>query len=414
MLINTSPAYPSQLTNQAYFRLYNLIAKSYIALYSFDTLLHIIFTILFFLKFKSFNKIVRFIGKSRPRNRKRKKHWTRRFKTKVPYFYLKSSRKNKITMTYTNIKLYKLFWYNNDIFQISNLDFIKRYAVFGKRPRMLKNILRRIIKKSQKKNYLKKFKYANFNNIKSFKRNYNINSLLGLFGGVANKLSKSRKLRKMVRRGSMRAVNFKKIFFKALIDGRGLTKLILNKKHKSKRSFTNIVSASTHTTFFKRINDLELSLFNLVLRSRFTTSIKDAFKWVKLGMVFVNNKPTFNPYRPLVLGDRIQLTINNSYYFYKKTHSNKNKKDVAKLKSKLWLKNKGKFNLFRKRSKVWPKWILRTIYYKTLIPNFLEVDFLSLTSVIVYLPKIIAEYDSVLWRYINIYNFRLYNWRVIN
>jgi hypothetical protein len=52
-------------------------------------------------------------------------------------------------------------------------------------------------------------------------------------------------------------------------------------------------------------------------------------------MIFVNNKPTFNPYRPLVLGDRIQLTINNSYYFYKKTHSNKNKKDVAKLKSKL-------------------------------------------------------------------------------
>ena len=74
MLINTSLVYPLQLTSQAYFRLYNLIAKSYITLYSFNTLLHIIFTILFFLKFKSFNKIVRFIGKSRPRNRKRKKH----------------------------------------------------------------------------------------------------------------------------------------------------------------------------------------------------------------------------------------------------------------------------------------------------------------------------------------------------
>lgn len=34
---------------------------------------------------------------------------------------------------------------------------------------------------------------------------------------------------------------------------------------------------------------------------------------------------------------------------------------------------------------------------------------MSLTSVIVCMPKIIAEYDSVLWRYINIYNFRLYN-----
>jgi len=388
--------------------------RTFTASYSFYTLLHITFTILFFLRFKSFNKVIKFIGKSRPRRRKRRRSWARKFKNKVPYFYLKSSRKNKITMTYNNIKLYKLFWFNNDVFQASNLDFIKRYAVFGKKPRMLKNILRRVTKKSQKLNYLKKFKYSTFSNIKSFKRNYNVNSLLDLFGSVTSKLSKSRRLRKICRKRPMRSVNFKKFFFKALIDGRSLTKLILNKKHKSKLNFTNIVSASTHTTFFNRINSLELSLFNIVLRSRFTTSIKDAFKWVRRGMVFVNSKPVLNPYRSLTLGDRVQLTINNNYYLYKKTHSTKNKKDVIKLKSKLWFKNKGKFNLFRRRSKLWPKWILRTVYYKTLIPNFLEVDFMSLTSVIVYLPKMITEYDSVLWRYINIYNFRLYNWRVTN
>jgi len=72
-------------------------------------------------------------------------------------------------------------------------------------------------------------------------------------------------------------------------------------------------------------------------------------------MVFLNGKPTFNPYKPLTLGDRLQLTINNKYYFYKKAHANKNKKDIAKLKSKLWLKHRGKFNLFKKKSKVWPK-----------------------------------------------------------
>jgi len=200
---------------------------------------------------------------------------------------------------------------------------------------MLKNILRRVTKKSQKLNYLKKFKYSTFSNIKSFKRNYNVNSLLDLFGSVTSKLSKSRRLRKICRKRPMRSVNFKKFFFKALIDGRSLTKLILNKKHKSKLNFTNIVSASTHTTFFNRINSLELSLFNIVLRSRFTTSIKDAFKWVRRGMVFVNSKPVLNPYRSLTLGDRVQLTINNNYYLYKKTHSTKNKKDVIKLKSKL-------------------------------------------------------------------------------
>lgn len=52
-------------------------------------------------------------------------------------------------------------------------------------------------------------------------------------------------------------------------------------------------------------------------------------------MIFVNNKPLFNPYRALSLGDRLQLVISNKYYLYKKTHTTKNKKDVAKLKSKL-------------------------------------------------------------------------------
>jgi len=202
----------------------------------------------------------------------------KRYRTKVPYFYLKSSRKNRLTITYTNVKLYKLFWYNSDVFQVSNLNFIKRYAVFGKKPRMLKNILKRIIKKSQKGKYLKKFKYTSFNNIKGFKKNYNVSTISGLFNGSVSKLSKHKKFKRTKRVKPMRSFDFKKIFFKALIDGRSLTKLLFNKREKSRSSFVNLVSASAHTTFFKRISNLELSLFNLVLKSRFTTSLRDAFK----------------------------------------------------------------------------------------------------------------------------------------
>lgn len=200
---------------------------------------------------------------------------------------------------------------------------------------MLKNILKRIIKRPRKLKNLKKFRYSSFSNVRSFKKNYNINSLLGLFRGITNRFTKLKRFRSRMRRKSIRVVNFKKFFFKTLIGSRDLTKLVLNKKQKSKRNFTSMVSASTHTTFFNRINNLELSLFNILLRSKFTTSIKDAFKWIKRGMVFVNNKPLLNPYKALNLGDCLQLVINNRYYLYKKTHSIKNKKDVIKLKSKL-------------------------------------------------------------------------------
>lgn len=112
MLINTKVKDQFYVLNrQTYFRLYNLLVNARMIVYNFYTMLHIVFTILFFFKFKSFNRVVKFIGKSRPKRRRkrRRKHWVRRFKKKVPYFYLKSVRKNKVTLTYNNIKLYKLF-----------------------------------------------------------------------------------------------------------------------------------------------------------------------------------------------------------------------------------------------------------------------------------------------------------------
>ena len=375
------------------------------------------YTILFKLfenKFLSQTKISKFIGRSQIIKKRRKKKWLRSFKTKVPYYYLNSSRRLILPKTYTKLKLYKLFWGNSDIFQSSTLSFIKRYAVFGKRSKMLKNILKRIIKKSKKKKTLKRYKYNLLQKNYTFRKNSNINTISGLFSGITSTLTKSRKQWKTKRIKKIKTVMFKKFFFKTLIEGRKLVKLVLRRRHKRKSSFSNMISASTHTTFFNRLHKLEFSLFNIVLRSRFTTSLRDALSWVNKGLIFINNTPCINPYASLELGDRVQLIITNSYFIYKKTYFAKNKKDVAKLRAKLWLKNHGSFNLFRKRSKCWPQWILRTAYYKSIIPNFLEVDYLTLSAVIVCLPKNIIEYDSVLWRYLNIYNFRLYNWKVIN
>jgi hypothetical protein len=365
-------------------------------------------------KFLSQTKISKFVGRSQIIKKRRRKKWLKSFKTKVPYYYLNASRRSTLPKTYTKLKLYKLFWANSDIFQSSTLNFIKRYAVFGKRSKMLKNILKRIIKKSKKKKTLKKYKYNLLQKGYTFKKNSNINTVSGLFSGITNTLTKVRKQWKTKRMRKIKTVTFKKFFFKTLIEGRKLVKLVLRRRYKRKNSFSNMISASTHTTFFNRLHKLEFSLFNIVLRSRFTTSLRDTLNWVNKGLIFVNSTPCINPYASLGLGDRVQLMVTNSYFIYKKTYFTKNRKDVAKLRSKLWLKNHGSFNLFRKRSKCWPQWILRTAYYKSIVPNFLEVDYLTLSAVIVCLPKNIIEYDSILWRYLNVYNFRLYNWKVTN
>ena len=319
-------------------------------------------------------------------------------------------------MTYNTIKYYKLFWYNSDLFQVTNLNFIKRYAVFGKRSKMLRSILKRVLRKTKK--FLKRtrsYKYISSRQAYHLKNTSNVVSLAGLLGRKFTVLKKAMKLKRFIKKSRRkRPIFFKKSIFKSLIEGRQLIKLIFHKNNKGKRVLRSFISASAHTTFFERITKLELCLFNLILRSKFTTSIKDTLMWIKQGFILVNGITNVNPYSVLTLGDRLQFTISNRLFIYKKTYLQKTKKDIVKLKAKLWLKSRGKFNLFRKRSKLWPKWILRTTYYQTLIPNFLEVDYLTLTSVIIFLPKMIIEYNSVLWRYLNIYNFRLYNWKITN
>lgn len=158
------------------------------------------------------------------------------------------------------------------------MRFIKRYATFRKKSKMLKSILKRIIKRSKKIRRLKRYKYTSFLRTgHRFKRNLNVSTISGMFSGVLSSLSKvkSQKRRRFKRR--IRPIMFRKFFFRTVIESRQLIRLLLKKKQKRKSGFSSIISASAHTTFFSRLNKLELSLFNLVLRSKFTTSMKDAF-----------------------------------------------------------------------------------------------------------------------------------------
>lgn len=200
---------------------------------------------------------------------------------------------------------------------------------------MLKNILKHVIKKSKKSSSLTQYRYSEFMKQYGFHKNFHVDSLSGMVNGINNDLLKARRTWKRQRLQNVRQVKFRKFFFKTLIEGRSLVKLVLRKQYKRKTGLSNLISASAHTTFFQRLHNLEFTLFNVVLRSHFTTSLKDAFLWIKGGLVFVNNTPAVNPYMALSLGDRIQLTMTNRYFIYKKSHHSRTRQDIAKLRSAL-------------------------------------------------------------------------------
>jgi len=58
-----------------------------------------------------------------------------------------------------------------------------------------------------------------------------------------------------------------------------------------------------------------------------------------------------------------------------------------------------------------PLWLINTTHVKEDLPNYLEVDFLTLSFKIIYKPFFYNEYNFIFFKLLNFYQKRLYNWK---
>ena len=117
----------------------------------------------------------------------------------------------------------------------------------------------------------------------------------------------------------------------------------------------------------------------------------------------------------LFTGDLIQLIINNKYYILYRWFINISFLKKKKLKSVLKKKINISFDTIeKKKSNKLPDWILFNKNLFNDVPKYLEVDYFTLSAIVVYEP--------FLWSDLNIYNLinyrfgiiNLYNWKYIN
>ena len=349
-------------------------------------------------------------GKNRRIRRRKGRQAVRR--PPKPYFF---SRLLKVSVTSSIAQVvykHKLLWSNNDIFSTTSFALHKLHSVFSTKYRLLSHIIRQsIYRYGSNKRIPYGYNSAVLNNTTTDRlvRREEITSL-----ATKPLFWKSGRFKKYLIKKKKRPLFFKKRIVRSLIDSRILLKFVFKFKRSSKKNLVAAVASSTHSTLKQRLTALELSAFNILLRSGLTKSFKDAMVWIKKGYVFLNGVSFRNPFRKLTIYDRLQLPITNRYFLYKRSRTTRATKDISKLKSKLFYKNQGNFNLFRRRSRLWPNWVLRTAYFGSRVPSFLEVDYLSMMVIILFLPSRLLEYDSPLWRYINLSNYRLYNWKLIN
>ena len=134
-------------------------------------------------------------------------------------------------------------------------------------------------------------------------------------------------------------------------------------------------------------------------------------------MVFINGISIRNRFFQLYAGDRLQLVLNykvifqfkiqfNSMYFFRI-------KFLSKYIKSFFLKDdntQARSRLVRYSK----KWYRKLIGFCGDIPNYLEVDFMTMTSTIVYEPFLACEFDATIVYRLPYQSMRLYNWKYVN
>lgn len=154
----------------------------------------------------------------------------------------------------------------------------------------------------------------------------------------------------------------------------------------------------------------ELSLINVLLKSKLVFDIQTSDKFISSGLVYLNGINCFNSNIQIFKGDFLQIIVHNKYYILFKWLLNwyiiRKSRIKIKLKRKL---NFNRSNIYKTRSYTLPLWLLSNKNLINDIPKYLEVDFLSLSVYVLYEPIFLSDinfsnYIGIKYNILNMYN----------
>ena len=284
-------------------------------------------------------------------------------------------------------------------------------------------------------NDFKKLLFGKFNKINTFNRFYftehqwntkqlnptlktvnKLSNLLGYFNSTYNQTVKLNKTKDSLTYESLTLtrIKFKPGYSRLWRTARTTLKFLLNLK------FTYQKKLTRYLVKFFRLNKLVLLKYNelklnLVLTSTSIVPDKEnAALLISNNLVFVNGQIITNPTFLIFKNDFIQLLISLKYYVLFKWLKNfqfLKQKRLNKFISNISLT---KLNKDRKKTRlVLPNWTLNALLFKYDIPQYLEVDFLTLSIFCLYEPFLPQDFNHSLWNLEKVSIYNLYNWKYI-
>ena len=214
---------------------------------------------------------------------------------------------------------------------------------------------------------------------------------------------------------NIKRIRFKPGYMKIWREARNSLQTTLALNFKYQHRITKYLSRFHKFIKFKTFLIREMTLTNILIKSRIITETSIINFLIKNNLIYINGMLTNNNTQQIFVGDFIQLTLNLKYYIIFKWLFNLSIKKINRLK-KLSKKKYSRFSSLNDKKKSYnlPKWILFSKNSYDDVPKFLEIDYFTLSIFVIYEP--------FLWSDLNVYNIidnkfsiiNIYNWKYIN
>lgn len=206
---------------------------------------------------------------------------------------------------------------------------------------------------------------------------------------------------------------FKKLFKKSLQENRLIWRYFFFLKFKRQFYLTKFLTQTILSPFIKWFISYELTVANILLRSRLCLTRQQANNFIKLGHVFVNGRSVKSTSFSLKSSDVIQLLYKIPFFINWKYMYSVLLKNSFRLGYCLWRLYRNKGNFFKQRSHHVPHWVNKLMFLKLNVPKYMEVDYSCLTLLILRSPSNIFECSIYTVKYFNLFLYRLYNWKYV-
>ena len=165
--------------------------------------------------------------------------------------------------------------------------------------------------------------------------------------------------------------------------------------------------------------NFEYRLINLLTRSLFFFNKNDCIWFLKNGYISVNGLVELNIKRLIKPLEIVNVAHNSYFFFYYRFMLDNCLSNLYKFNLKIWkinTKKNIKIEKPEKKKKLeqkYPSWINKYAYYKDDVPKFIEVDYISMSMVLLghNFDKNYLDFYNI--KFLNLYLNRLYNWKTV-